>query len=233
MILTLRWKHDLFGLLIGQNSHDNACAIQHEYRQVIWEQTLQCGSEVKQVLRFLENMLGDPFLYLPLQNVIFVWTVLKAFEQVDCVSDFQLKKTEGHYESHLLDVFANTWYTNLVEISCFHIPTSPNTPPLPTSYLEILPTAEGQMQMQGQQQGFIQGKGNFPCHTTNLGCSPQKKPNKNTPPPKKIEANSWGLYIFGVFLILMTGLKWGIGACQSRVTKMICFHIYIYNVNVF
>ena len=37
-------------------------------------------------------------------------------------------------------------------------------PPLPTSYLEILPTAEGQMHMQRQQQGFIQGKGNFPCH---------------------------------------------------------------------
>lgn len=124
MILTLRWKYYLFGWLIGQNSHDNACVIQREYRQVIWEQSLQCGREVKQVLRFLENMLRDPALYLPLQKVIFVWTVLKAFEQVDCISDFQLKKTEGHYAmNHTYLMYLPT--PGIQILSKFHGFTSP------------------------------------------------------------------------------------------------------------
>ena len=198
MILTLRWKHDLFGLLIGQNSHDNACVIQHEYRQVIWEQSLQCGSEVKQVLRFLENMLRDPFPYLPLQNVIFVWTLLKAFEQVDRISDFQLKKTEGHYESHLLDVdvFANTWYTNLVEISCFHIPTSPNTHPYPRRTWRFSQLLKGKCKCSANSKDSSKAKETSPVHqlvtwwihtskwktenTTKLGMFPKK-----TPPTKK------------------------------------------------
>ena len=93
------------------------------------------------------------------------------------------------------------------------------------------------MQMQCQQQGFIQGEGNFPCHQregsfiydgyTNpienrkhhqVGMFP-KPPQKMK--QKKIDAKSWGL--FGYSFFLLTGLKWGIGACQSTVTKLICF----------
>ena len=219
MILTLRWKHDLFGLLIGQNSHDNACVIQHEYRQVIWEQSLQCGSEVKQVLRFLENMLRDPFPYLPLKNVIFVWTVLKAFEQVDCISDFQLKKTEGHYESHLLDVFANTWYTNtLVEISCFHIPTSPHSHRYPRRTWRFSQLLKGKCKCSANSKDSSKAKETSPVHqlvtwhlhenlwwihksnwttenSTKLGCSLKKHLPKNKSRPIH------GGYIFGVFLI--------------------------------